>query len=125
MVKKEFGTLDINKAKAVVNYFSSKASRGRARDIGVSGSFMSSLCARGYAKVAGVAEEYICIDKDSNLHKKVEVNIYELTISAAQLAAAYNNSRGRMADVEKTKAETLISCAQDRLNEAKRLLEKI
>jgi uncharacterized pyridoxal phosphate-containing UPF0001 family protein len=124
MINKEFGTLQKNNIKAVIDYFSTHHS-GKAKDIGVSGSLMSSLCARGYAKVADVAEEFVLVDSYNNLYKKVEVNVYALKVAPSTLAVEYNTSRERMANVEKTKAETLIDCAKKRLTEAERLLQGI
>ena len=124
MIKKEFGTLQKNNIKAVVDYFSTHRS-GKAKDIGVSGSLMTSLYRRGYAKVVDTAEEFVLVDSYNNLYKKVEVNVYALNVTPSALANYYNSSRERMAKIEKTKAETLIGCAKKRLTEAERLLEGI
>jgi hypothetical protein len=124
MIKKEFGTLQKNNIKAVVDYFANNK-QGKAKDIGVSGSLMTSLCRRGYAKVADVAEEFVLVDSYNNLYKKVEVNVYALKVAPSTLAVEYNTSRERMAKAEKTKAETLIDCAKKRLTEAENLLQGI
>jgi hypothetical protein len=124
MVKKEFGTLQMMNVKAVIDYFSTNHS-GKARDIGVSGSFMSSLCARGYAKVIDTAEEFVLVDSYNNLYRKVEINVYALKVAPSTLAVEYNASRERMATAEKTKAETLIGCAKQKLMEAEQLLQGI
>ena len=124
MIKKEFGTLQKNNIKAVVDYFSTHRS-GKAKDIGVSGSLMTSLYRRGYAKVVDTAEEFVLVDSYNNLYKKVEVNVYALNVTPSALANYYNSSCERMAKIEKTKAETLIGCAKKRLTEAERLLEGI
>ena len=124
MVKKEFGTLQKNNIKAVVDYFANNE-QGKAKDIGVSGSLMTSLCRRGYAKVVDTAEEFVFVDSYNDLYKKVEVNVYALNVTPSALANYYNSSRKRMAKVEKTKAETLIDCAEKRLTEAENLLQGI
>ena len=124
MVKKEFGTLQMKNVKAVVDYFANNE-QGKAKDIGVSGSLMTSLCRRGYAKVVDVAEEFVLVDSYNNLYKKVEVNVYALSIAPSTLAVEYNTSRERMANVEKVKAETLIQAAQARLRDAENLLHGI
>jgi hypothetical protein len=124
MVKKEFGTLQLMNVKAVIDYFSTHQS-GRAKDIGVSGSFMSSLCARGYAKVTDTVEEFVLVDSYNELYKKVEVNVYSLKVAPSTLAVEYNTSRERMATIEKTKAETLIDFAKQKLTEAEQLLQGI
>ena len=124
MIKKEFGTLQKNNIKAVVDYFTDNR-QGKAKDIGVSGSLMTSLCRRGYAKVVDVAEEFVLVDSYNNLYKKIEVNVYALSVAPSTLAVEYNTSRERMAKVEKTKAETLIQAAQARLRDAENLLQGI
>lgn len=124
MIKKEFGTLQKNNIKTVIDYFSTHHS-GKAKDIGVSGSLMSSLCVRGYAKVVDTTEEFVLVDSYSNLYKKVEINVYALKVAPSTLAVEYNTSRKRMAKIEKTKAETLIGCAKKRLTEAENLLQGI
>lgn len=124
MIKKEFGTLQVMNVKAVIDYFSTHHS-GKAKDIGVSGSFMTSLCARGYAKVTDTVEEFVLVDSYNELYKKVEVNVYALKVAPSTLAVEYNTSRERMATIEKTKAEGLIECAKQRLTEAERLLQGI
>ena len=124
MIKKEFGTLQKNNIKAVVDYFTDNA-RGKAKDIGVSGSLMTSLYRRGYAKVVDTAEEFVLVDSYNDLYKKVEVNVYALNVTPSALANYYNSSRKRMAKIEKTKAETLIDCAKKRLTEAENLLQGI
>ena len=124
MIKKEFGTLQKYNIEAVVNYFTINK-EGRAKDIGVSGSLMTSLCRRGYARVSDVAEEFVLVDSYNNLYKKVEVNIYTLKVAPSTLAVEYNTSRERMATIEKSKAELLIDCAKKKLTEAERLLQGI
>lgn len=123
MVQKKFGEMRMMDVKKVVDYFSHSKS-GKARDIGVSGSFMSSLCARGYAKVVGTEDEFVCID-GNDLYKKVEVNVYGLKIAPSTLAVEYNTSREMMARIEKFKAEQLIGMAQDKLRDAENLLRGI
>lgn len=124
MVKKELGTLQKNNIKAVIDYFTNNK-EGKAKDIGVSGSLMTSLCKRGYARVSDVAEEFVLVDCYNNLYKKVEVNIYSLKVAPSTLAVEYNTSRERMATIEKSKAELLIDCANKKLTEAKELLQGI
>ena len=123
MVKKNFGEMRMMDVKKVVDYFAHNKS-GKARDIGVSGSFMSSLCARGYAKVVGTEDEFVCID-GNDLYKKIEVNVYGLKVTPLALAGEYNASRKKMAMAEKTKAEELIGLAQNRLRDAENLLKGI
>jgi hypothetical protein len=123
MVQKNFGEMRMMDVKKVVDYFSHNRN-GKARDIGVSGSFMSSLCARGYAKIVDTEDEFVCVD-GNNLYKKVEVNVYGLKITPLALAGEYNTSREKMAMVEKTKAEELIGKARNMLRDAENLLKGI
>ncbi len=125
MVKKEFGTMQLMSVKAVVDYFTTKADRGTAEDIGVSGSFMSSLCRRGYAKVVDVKSGFVCIDEYTQTYRKVDVNVYALAVRPSVLAMAYKESRERMSEVQKTRAEALIDKAQEKLEHAKLLLQNI
>ena len=123
MVQKKFGEMKMADVKKVVDYFSHSKS-GKARDIGVSGSFMSSLCARGYARVVGTEDEFVCVD-GNNLYRKVEVNVYSLKFTPSALAVEYNTSRENMASVEKFKARMLIGKAQEKLRDADELLKGI
>lgn len=124
MIKKEFGTLQVKDVQAVIDYFSTHCN-GKAIDIGVSGSFMSSLCARDYAIITGTAEDFVLINDNYDLYKRVEVNIYALKVTPSALVVEYNTSRERMATVKKTKAQTLIECAKRELTEAEQLLKGI
>lgn len=123
MVQKNFGEMRIMDVKSVVDYFSHNRN-GKARDIGVSGSFMTSLCSRGYARVVGTEYEFVCID-GNDLYKRVEVNVYGLKITPLALADEYNASREKMAIIEKTRAEELIGKAREMLRDAENLLKGI
>lgn len=124
MVKKEFGTLNIENVEKVVTFFSSSA-RGQASEIGVSGSFMSSLCARGYAKIVDVENAFICVNEYSQTYKKVEVNVYALIVSPSALYDFYCSSVERIALTKKSNAERLIEIAKCKLDEAEELLKSI
>lgn len=124
MVKKEFGTLKVESVKAIVAYFSSSA-RGQASEIGVSGSLMSSLCARGYAKVVDVVPAFVCIDGRSQTYKKVEVNVYALTVAPSVLYDFYCSSVERIALTKKSQAERLVEVAKSKLDEVEALLKSI
>lgn len=124
MVKKEFGTLKVESVKAIVTYFSSSA-RGQASEIGVSGSLMSSLCARGYAKVVDVVPAFVCVDERSQTYKKVAVNVYALTVAPSALYDLYCSSVERIALTKKSQAEELIEVAKHKLGEVEALLKSI
>jgi hypothetical protein len=123
MVKKEFGTLKVESIKAIVAYFSS-STRGRASEIGVSGSLMSSLRARGYAKVVDVVPAFVRIDGRST-YKKVYVNVYALTVAPSALYDLYCSSVERIALTKKSQAEKLVESAKYKLNEVEVLLKSI
>jgi hypothetical protein len=124
MVKKEMGTLKVDSIKAIVAYFS-KANSGKASDIGVSGSLMSSLVARGYVKIIDTESAFICVNENRQTYQKVEVNIYALTVTPAALYAAYCESVEKIVNTKKERAEALIGEAKAKLTEAEMLLGKL
>lgn len=125
MIKKELGEMKAESLKKVVEYFSTVAKRGTAKDIGVSGSFMSSLCARGYMSVVGTQESFMCINENENLYRKVEVNIYAPKVKISRLCEDYANSINRIANTEKVKALSMIETAKDRLTEVQSIISRI
>lgn len=125
MIKKEIGEMKSDSMKKVVEYFDHIAQRGTARDIGVSGSFMSSLCARGYMRVVDTEESFVCVDESRDLYRKVEVNVYAPAKPIKALFSDYCKSINRLAETEKSKANSMIECAKDRLTSAQSLLSRI
>lgn len=125
MVKKEFGTMRLMDVKAVVDYFTTKSDRGTAEDIGVSGAFMTSLHRRGYVKMVDTKPAFLCIDESTQTYKKIEVYVYALEVSPFVLMTEYKESRERMSEAQKTRAEALIEQAQEKLEHAKQLLQNI
>ena len=125
MVKKEIGEMRSESMKKVVEYFDHIAQRGTAKDIGVSGSFMSSLCARGYMRVVDTEESFVCVDESRDLYRKVEVNVYAPAKPIKALFSDYCKSINRLAETEKSKANSMIECAKDRLSSAQCLLSRI
>lgn len=125
MVKKEIGEMKSESMKKVVEYFDHIAQRGTAKDIGVSGSFMSSLCARGYMRVIDTEESFVCIDERRDLYRKIEVNVYAPAKPIKALFSDYCKSINRLAETEKSKANSMIECAKDRLSSAQCLLSRI
>lgn len=125
MIKKEIGEMNSESVKKVLEYFNHIAHRGTAKDIGVSGSFMSSLCARGYMRVADTEASFICVDESRDLYKKVEVNIYAPAKSIKALYNDYCTSINKLAEIEKVKATTMIECAKNRLTSAECFISRI
>lgn len=124
MVKKEFGTNKIENVKAVVNFFSQNT-RGTAAEIDTSGSFMRSLCDRGYATVVDTNYAMVCINEYAGLYRKIPINVYALTVSPTQLYDFYCSSVTRLADIKKSNAECLIAQAKDKLTEVESMLAQL
>lgn len=125
MVKKEIGEMRSDSMKKVVEYFTHNAKRGTAKEIGVSGSFMSSLCARGYMKVIDTEEAFVCVDESRHLFRMVEVNVYAPAKPIKVMFADYCKSINELVEAEKRKANAMIECAKDRLTSAQCLLGRI
>ena len=124
MVKKEFGTIKIENVKTVVSFFSQN-DRGTAREIGASGSFMHSLCERGYVRVVDTIDTMVCINEYVGLYRKIPINVYALTVSPTQLYDFYCSSVTRLADIKKSDAECLIAQAKDKLTEVENMLAQL
>lgn len=125
MIKKEIGEMKSESIKKVMEYFSHIAQRGTAKDIGVSGSFMSSLCSRGYIQVVDTEEGFICVDERRNLYHKVSINVYALAKPITTMFDDYCKSINKLAETEKLAATALIACAKDRLTSAECLISRI
>lgn len=125
MIKREIGEMKSESIKKVVAYFDHIAKRGTAKDIGVSGSFMSSLCARGYMRVIDTEESFICIDESRGLFRKVETNVYAPAKPIKTMFGDYCKSINRLAETEKTKANEMIECAKSRLASVQCIISRI
>lgn len=125
MIKKEMGEMKSDSMKKVMDYFSHTAERGTASEIGVSGSFMSSLCGRGYMGIVDTREAFICVDESRELYRKIEINVYAPIKPINTLFNDYCQSINRIADVEKTKANSMIECAKNRLTSAQAIISRI
>lgn len=83
----DIGHLNADKMAQVINYFS-KTLEGTASEIGVSGSFMSSLVRRGYIKIVRKQEgPTIYVSRT----KKIDttINVYALNVSIKDLIHYY------------------------------------
>jgi hypothetical protein len=125
MIKKEIGEMKSESIKKVVEYFNHIAQRGTAKDIGVSGSFMSSLCGRGYMQVVDTEEGFICVDERRNLYHKVEINVYAPAKPISVMFDDYCKSINLLAEVEKERAAIMIECAKNKLTSAQSLISRI
>ena len=125
MVKKEIGEMNSESIERVVEYFNHIALRGTAKDIGVSGSFMMSLCKRGYMRIVDTEEQFVCINEEKNLYRRIEINIYAPAKPIKTMFYDYCKSIHRLADAEKAKANAMIECAKDKLASAQCLLSRI
>ena len=74
---KKLYELDREKIEKVVFYFEEHTT-GTATDIDVNGRFLTSLVTRGYLKITGHTEEFICIDSCDDVYKKYLANIYAI-----------------------------------------------
>ena len=125
MIKKEIGEMRAESIKKVVEYFDHIAQKGTARDIGVSGPFMSSLCTRGYMRVIDTEEQFVCVDESRDLYRKIEINIYAPAKPIEIMFSDYCKSINKLAETEKSKANSMIECAKNRLTSAQCLISRI
>lgn len=123
----EFGKAHFGCVKKVAEYFNNVGSNcpSTADDMGVNGSFMSSLVRRGAAKVVGKKERFICIDEHQQLYRRYEVNLYVLTITASDFWKMYVRNVESECNYKKRQAEEYVSAAKDKLREVECLLDKV
>ena len=121
-----FGKMDVNSDEKVATYFANVGSStaSTAGDIGVSGQFMCSLVNRGYAKIVGKNSTFVSIGRD-NLYRKVEVNLYVLTVTASDFWKAYTHCVEYECNCSKGQAERYVRLAKDKLSEVEYLLDKV
>jgi hypothetical protein len=107
----------------VANYFTTKQ-EGKAKDIGVSGAMMTSLCKRGYVQVIRKEEDFLCVG--DNLYRKIEINVYAMARPTSRLLADYLSTAEKEIVKEIEKAEKMLHAeeqklitAQSRINWAK------
>ena len=110
------GDYKAEKMAKVVGYFKDNAC-GRARDIGIDGSFASSMVNLGVLRVVGKDTEFIPMGGD--MYRKVEVNIYECCVPVAVIVESYKYDSERVINNKKAVADWHITEAEKRLEEAK------
>ena len=123
----EFGKAHFGCVKKVAEHFSNVGSNcpSTADDMGVNGSFMSSLVRRGAAKVVGQKEVFVCIDAHNNLYRRYEANLYVLTITASDFWKMYVRNVESECNYKKRQAEEYVSAAKHKLTEVENLLSKV
>ncbi len=120
------GKMNIESATKVVDFYSSHTcdTPATAAELGVSGAFMTSLIQRGYAKVVGKRD---CgfYPVGNGLYRKSECNEYVLVVPVAMFWHDYAKSIEIVTNELKRDATDAIARAQNKLSEAKRLLETV
>lgn len=96
----------------VANYFTANQ-EGKAKDIGVSGAMMSSLCKRGYIQVIRKDEDFLCVG--DNLYRKIEINVYAMARPTSRLLADYLSTAEKEIVKEIEKAEKVLHTGEREL----------
>lgn len=123
----EFSKANFGCVKKVAEHFSNMGHNypSLADDIGVNGSFMSSLVRRGIAKVVGQQEIFVCVDEHEGLYRKYNANLYVLNITANDFWQRYVRSVECECNCKKRQAEEYVSAAKRKLTEVERLLDRV
>jgi predicted DNA-binding protein (UPF0278 family) len=123
----EFGKANFGCVKKVAEHFSNVGANcpSSADDMGVNGSFMSSLVRRGVAKIVGKKEVFVCIDEHEGLYRKYNANLYVLNITASDFWKMYVRSVEQECNHKKRQAEEYVSEAKRKLTEVERLLDRV
>ena len=120
-----FGKMDIDSMQKVAQHFNLHGghSPSTASEIGVSGPFMASLVRRGYAKVVDRKTDFIPAGGD--LYRKVEINVYTLTMSATKFWECYVQYVECECNYRKNNAENYIAMAKSKLEDVQNILSKV
>lgn len=110
------GKYKAEKVAKIVAYFKDNTC-GKAKDIGIDGSFASAMVNLGVLRVVGKGTEFIPAGGD--MYRKVEVNIYECCVPVAVIVESYKYDSERVINNKKIVADWHISEAEKRLEEAK------
>ena len=110
------GDYKAEKVAKVVGYFKENAC-GKARDIGIDGSFASAMVSLGVLRVVGKDTEFVKVNGD--MYRKVEINIYECCVPVAVIVESYKYDSERVVNNKKAVADWHITEAEKRLEEAK------
>ena len=110
------GDYKAEKVAKIVGYFKDNAC-GKARDIGIDGSFASAMVNAGVLRVCGKDTDFIPAGGD--MYRKVEVNIYECCVPVAVIVESYKYDSERVVNNKRAVADWHISEAEKRLEEAR------
>ena len=123
----KFGKAHFGCVKKVAEHFNNVGSNrpSTADDIGVNGSFMSSLVRRGTAEVVGKKAVFVCVDDHEGLYRRYEANLYVLTITASDFWRMYVRSVESECNHKKRQAEEYVSAAKYKLTEVENLMSKV
>ena len=120
-----FAKMDMDSMQKVAYHFNQHGGHypSTANEIGVSGPFMASLVRRGYAKVVDHKIDFIPAGGD--LYRKVQINVYALTMSATKFWECYVRCVERECNYIKSDAERYVDIAKNKLEEVQAILSKV
>ena len=120
-----FAKMDMDSMQKVAQHFNLHGghSPSTASEIGVSGPFMASLVRRGYAMVVDRKTDFIPAGGD--LYRKVEINVYTLTMSATKFWERYVQCVERECGYAKSDAERYVAMAKTKLDEVQCILSRV
>lgn len=120
-----FAKMDMDSMEKVAHHFNKYGDHypSTASEIGVSGPFMASLVRRGYAKVVDRKIDFIPAGGD--LYRKVEINVYALTMSATKFWECYVRCVERECNYTKSDAEHYVAIAKTKLEEVQCILSRV
>jgi hypothetical protein len=120
------GKMNVENAAKVATFYSEHTPNtpATANELGVSGAFMASLVRRGYVKVVGKRDCGFYSVGDG-LYRKNECNEYCLCVFVSDFWHDFCKSTEECAGYLKSSATVDIELAQNKLEEAKRMLSNI
>lgn len=125
-VSAPLATMSMEVMTKIVNHYKDRPHLevATAAELGASGSFMTSLVRRGYAVAAGKRENGFQY-AGNGLYRKLEVNEYHLLVPAEWLWHDYVLSMKEVATAKKNAAIVCLDEAQQKLQDAREMLEKV
>lgn len=116
------GDYKAEKVAKIVAYFKDNAN-GKAKDIGIDGSFASAMVNLGVLRVCGKGADFIPAGGD--MYRLVEVKIYECCFPVAVIVESYKVDSERVVNNKKSVADWHIAEAEKRLAEAREHINAI
>lgn len=125
-VSAPLATMSMEVMLKIVNHYQNRPHLevATAAELGASGAFMASLVKRGYAVAAGKRENGFQY-AGNGLYRKLEVNEYHLLVPADWLWHDYVTSMKEVATDKKDAAIACLDAAQQKLQDAREMLEKV